>query len=151
MKFRNTFHLHPLFKADIFVPCGGRPDAVNMSNIDTFKSIKGDDGSSKPRFKLIVEGANLFITPDARLVSRMFSNYLSGKNLIDVCVGQILERQGILLFKDSSANKGGVTSSSMEVQAAIALKDSEHDKLMCTPPGGEAPEFYQSYAKEVQV
>ncbi|HEX9970808.1 MAG TPA: NAD-glutamate dehydrogenase domain-containing protein, partial [bacterium] len=26
--FRNTFHLHPMLKADLFVPCGGRPNSI---------------------------------------------------------------------------------------------------------------------------
>ena len=25
LEFRNAFHLHPKFSADLFVPCGGRP------------------------------------------------------------------------------------------------------------------------------
>lgn len=53
-----------------------------------------------PKFKYIVEGANLFISEGAR------------KKLID---------SGVILFKDASTNKGGVTSSSYEVQAAISL------------------------------
>jgi len=31
--------------------------------------------------------------------------------------------QNIILFKDASTNKGGVTSSSFEVQAALSLDD----------------------------
>ena len=34
-----------------------------------------------------------------------------------------LEDSGVILFKDSSTNKGGVTSSSFEVQAALSLTD----------------------------
>jgi len=129
IKFRNTFHLHPLFTADVFVPCGGRPAAVNMSNIDQFTRSKSEDGSSKRRFTLIVEGANLFITQDARLV---------------------LERQGVTLFKDASANKGGVTSSSCEVLAALALNDEEFSANMCSKEG-KLPDFYSNYAVEVQA
>jgi hypothetical protein len=44
--------------------------------------------------QIIVEGANLFLTQDARLQ---------------------LEKAGVILYKDSTANKGGVTSSSLEV------------------------------------
>lgn len=48
----------------------------------------------------MLEGANLFFTTDARLA---------------------LEKAGATIFKDASANKGGVTSSSLEVLAALAL------------------------------
>lgn len=58
----------------------------------------------KPKFKYIVEGANLFITENAR---------------------PILEDAGVILFKDASANKGGVTSSSFEVLAAMIMNDGE--------------------------
>lgn len=36
-----------------------------------------------------------------------------------------LEDSGVILFKDASTNKGGVTSSSYEVQAAMSFKDEE--------------------------
>jgi glutamate dehydrogenase len=123
LAFRNDFHLHPLATADLFVPCGGRPESVNIQNIGQFMN---KDGS--PRFKVIVEGANLFITPEAR---------------------SVLERAGVVLFKDASANKGGVTSSSLEVLAALALTDAEAAQHMSVPKGGPAPEFYSSYVKDV--
>jgi len=34
VKFRNGFHLNPMVKADYFVPCGGRPESVNLENVD---------------------------------------------------------------------------------------------------------------------
>jgi glutamate dehydrogenase len=61
--FRNDFHLHPLAQADMFVPCGGRPESVNLTNV---RSLLDKEGKS--RFKIIVEGANLFFTQDARMV-----------------------------------------------------------------------------------
>ncbi|CEG82668.1 Putative Glutamate dehydrogenase [Rhizopus microsporus] len=57
---------------------------------------------------------------------------------------------GIKIFKDASANKGGVTSSSLEVLAALAFNDEEFEEHMCVKPKGSAPEFYQAYVKEVQ-
>jgi glutamate dehydrogenase len=33
LAFRNDFHLHPLAAADMFVPCGGRPESVNLTNV----------------------------------------------------------------------------------------------------------------------
>jgi glutamate dehydrogenase len=86
--FRNTFHLRTDVKYDLMVPCGGRPEAIDLGNVGYL--IK--NGTSTIPY--IVEGANLFITQDAKLR---------------------LENAGAILFKDASANKGGVTSSSMEV------------------------------------
>jgi hypothetical protein len=42
--FRNSFHLHPLVSTDIFVPCGGRPEAVNIRNVHL---MFNKDGSLK--------------------------------------------------------------------------------------------------------
>ena len=122
LEFRNTFHLHPLFKADIFVPCGGRPSSVTINNWTTYLNESGE-----PRFKVIVEGANLFITQQARLR---------------------LEEKGVVLYKDASANKGGVTSSSLEVLASLALTDQESDELMCVKDGMSS-EFRQKYIHEI--
>jgi hypothetical protein len=56
------------------------PEAVNVSNMAALIDAEG-----KPHFKYIVEGANLFLTQQARLH---------------------LEKRKVVLFKDSSANKG---------------------------------------------
>lgn len=119
--FRNTAHLR--FKADLFVPCGGRPEAVNISNVATLVDSEG-----KPHFKYIVEGANLFFTQQARLY---------------------LEKRKVALFKDSSANKGGVTSSSLEVLAGLALTTDEYTNLMIFKDG-KPSSFYLDYVKDVQ-
>jgi glutamate dehydrogenase len=37
---------------------------------------------------------------------------------------------GVVLFKDASANKGGVTSSSLEVLVGLGLSDTEYLELM---------------------
>ncbi|EIN12308.1 NAD-specific glutamate dehydrogenase [Punctularia strigosozonata HHB-11173 SS5] len=120
--FRNTAHLR--FKADLLVPCGGRPEAVNISNVAALVDSEG-----KPHFKYIVEGANLFLTQQARLY---------------------LEKRKVILFKDSSANKGGVTSSSLEVLAGLALSTDEYVNLMIFKDG-EPSAFYQSYVKDIQA
>ncbi|KAJ1677825.1 NAD-dependent glutamate dehydrogenase [Spiromyces aspiralis] len=127
LTFRNLFHLNSRAHADIFVPCGGRPESVDINNVH---KLLEDGEDNAPHFKYIVEGANLFFTQDARL---------------------FLEKRGVHLFKDASANKGGVTSSSLEVLAALALSDDEHQKLMCKQPDGTLPEFYQEYVKSVQT
>ena len=30
LHFRNNFHLHPDVHGDFFVPCGGRPESINL-------------------------------------------------------------------------------------------------------------------------
>ncbi|DAZ97165.1 TPA: hypothetical protein N0F65_004015 [Lagenidium giganteum] len=126
-EFRNLFHLRPTLTADFFVPCGGRPAAVNLNNVEQFM-YQADKRTL--RFKYIVEGANLFFTQDARLR---------------------LEDAGVILFKDASANKGGVTSSSLEVLAALAMTDAEFAEHMAVDEkAGSKPKFYVDYVKEVQ-
>ena len=122
LEFRNTFHLNPRFKADLFVPCGGRPSSININNWRTYLNDNGD-----PRFKVVVEGANLFLTQQARLR---------------------LEEKGVIIYKDASANKGGVTSSSLEVLSGLALTDEEYDRLMCVKDGVISP-FRRAYIEEI--
>ena len=131
LKFRNEFHLHPLSSADMFVPCGGRPEAVDINNVHLLFSTEktGDQEVLVPRFKYIVEGANLFFTQEARIR---------------------LEAAGVMIFKDASANKGGVTSSSLEVLAALAFTDEEFSKHMQVS-SGIVPEFYQEYIRSVHA
>ncbi|MCX7030788.1 MAG: NAD-glutamate dehydrogenase [Spirochaetes bacterium] len=117
--FRNSFHLDPRVRADLFVPCGGRPKSVNLAN---WRSLL--DAEGRPAFRWIVEGANLFITQEARLK---------------------LEEKGVAVFKDSSTNKGGVISSSLEVLAALAMDDESYARLMCTAPGAAEPAFRRRY------
>ncbi|MBK8481730.1 MAG: NAD-glutamate dehydrogenase [Proteobacteria bacterium] len=121
--FRDTFHLNPLAQADLFVPCGGRPDSVHINNVGQLIDARG-----VPRFRIIVEGANLFFTQAARIA---------------------LEEAGVILFKDASANKGGVTSSSLEVLAGLALSDAEFAAHMLVT-GAEPPAFYRDYVVEAQ-
>ncbi len=120
--FRNKFHLLDYAKSDIFVPCGGRPGAINITN---WKSLF--DRNGKPKFRAIIEGANLFITEDARLR---------------------LEENGVILFKDASTNKGGVTSSSLEVYASLALSDEEYEEYMRVHEG-KISDFRKSYVNEI--
>ena len=63
-----------------YIPICFSPGAVNVSNMAALIDAEG-----KPHFKFIVEGANLFLTQQARLY---------------------LEKRKVVLFKDSSANKG---------------------------------------------
>ncbi|KAJ5779169.1 Glutamate/phenylalanine/leucine/valine dehydrogenase C-terminal [Penicillium paradoxum] len=123
MVFRNTYHLRSQEKFDVFVPCGGRPESIDLASVG--KLIK----DNKSIIPFIVEGANLFITQDAKLR---------------------LEKAGCILYKDASANKGGVTSSSLEVLASLSFNDEEFVEHMCIREDGTVPEFYQAYVKEVQ-
>lgn len=122
--FRNTYHLRDTGLTDMFVPCGGRPESIDLVSVS--KVIK----EGKSTIPYIVEGANLFITQDAKLR---------------------LEEAGCIVFKDASANKGGVTSSSLEVLASLSFDDIGFAQHMCHDAKGNAPEFYQAYVKEVQA
>ena len=129
--FRNTFHLRDASQYDLFVPCGGRPESINLSTVN---KIIVNGKSSIP---YIVEGANLFITQSAKLR---------------------LEKAGCVVYKDASANKGGVTSSSLEVLASLSFDDEGFIQNMCIRSDdsdgadgeGKAPPFYDSYVRQVQ-
>lgn len=121
--FRNLFHLRGGSHYDMFVPCGGRPESIDLS---TANKLIVDGKSVIP---YIVEGANLFITQDAKLR---------------------LEKAGCILYKDASANKGGVTSSSLEVLASLSFDDEGFLKHMCVGEDGVAPDFYNRYVAGVQ-
>ena len=34
LSFRNNFHFQSDASADLFVPCGGRPDSININNVE---------------------------------------------------------------------------------------------------------------------
>jgi len=121
--FRNTFHLREGETYDLFVPCGGRPESIDLST--AAKLIV----NGKSTVKFLVEGANLFVTQDAKLR---------------------LEKAGCIIYKDASANKGGVTSSSLEVLASLSFDDASFLQNMCVGDDGTVPEFYQSYVRQVQ-
>ena len=54
-----------------------------------------------------------------------------------------------MLFKDSSANKVGVTSSSLEVLAGLSLSSEEYVENMIFKDG-KPSSFYQSYVRDIQ-
>ncbi len=90
---------HNTVPADLFIPCGGRPYTINDENWRQFLRADG-----KPSARVMVEGANIFLTAGAR---------------------RHLEDAGLIVIKDSSANKGGVICSSYEVLAGLVLSDEE--------------------------
>jgi len=123
LDFRNAFHLWGGVTADFFVPCGGRPSSVTIDNVDSLF-----DASGQCRFKYIVEGANLFITEGAR---------------------NVLQNRGVPLFKDASTNKGGVTSSSLEVLAGLSMSEDDLAINMSVSADGDVPAFYEEYVKGI--
>lgn len=86
-------------QADVFLPCGGRPRTLHAKNWEKFL-----DETGQPTAKLIVEGANLYLDEEARVK---------------------LESKGVLVIKDSSANKCGVICSSFEILSGLLLTPEE--------------------------
>jgi glutamate dehydrogenase len=86
-------------ETDLFIPAGGRPETIAMHNVEQFFKADG-----QPTAKVIVEGANSFITPDAR---------------------RVLQQRGVVIMRDASANKCGVISSSYEIIANLTLSEAE--------------------------
>lgn len=75
-----------------------------------------------------MEGANLFVTEAVR---------------------PKLQQGGMMLFKDASTNKGGVTSSSLEVLAALSVPEAEFMKNFTIQQDGKVPKMYEEYVQEV--
>ena len=91
-------------KITAFVPCGGFKDTINGENVRQFLDLFAD-------LQVIVEGANVFFDDASR--------------------EHIARESQILQIKDSSANKGGVTSSAIaEVLSAFLLGDSYESFLV---------------------
>merc|ERR1719384_3006947 len=98
-RMRNS--MHNRVKADVFVPAGGRPNTIHKGNWEQFL----DPSTGKSSSPLIVEGANIFTTPEARQL--------------------LFEKAGVLIVKDSSANKCGVITSSFEICSSMLLSEEE--------------------------
>jgi glutamate dehydrogenase len=86
-------------EADLFIPGGGRPETIDRDNWQRFLRPDGT-----PSARAIVEGANSFITPEARVQ---------------------LQKKGIIVMRDASANKCGVISSSYEIIGNLLLSEEE--------------------------
>ena len=91
--------LHNRAEADLFIPSGGRPDTMNIKNWARFLKKDGT-----PSARAMVEGANIFISPEARAR---------------------LEADGMLAVPGPSANKTGVICSSYEILAGLILSTDE--------------------------
>ncbi|MBF0413857.1 MAG: NAD-glutamate dehydrogenase [Desulfamplus sp.] len=109
--FHRTFLIDPanrrfISKANIeaFIPCGGFKDTINHANVQNFVN-------NFKELKFIVEGANVFFDDASR-------RYIAAST-------------NIKQIKDSTANKGGVFSSSIaEVLTAFLLGEDYEDKLL---------------------
>jgi glutamate dehydrogenase len=84
---------------DLFLPCGGRPETIDGANWHRLF-----EGNGKPGVKVITEGANSFITPKAR---------------------EEIQKKGVIVLRDASANKCGVISSSYEIIANLLMSEKE--------------------------
>ncbi|MCP3677016.1 MAG: NADP-specific glutamate dehydrogenase GdhA, partial [Deltaproteobacteria bacterium] len=86
------------------IPCGGFKDTVNHGNVREFLSLFQE-------LEFIVEGANVFFDDGSRR--------------------HIATATTIRQIKDSTANKGGVFSSSVaEILTAFLLQDEYEEKLL---------------------
>lgn len=85
--------------ADLFLPCGGRPETIDGNN---WNRLFAGDGT--PTARVITEGANSFITPDARVE---------------------IQKRGVVVIRDASANKCGVISSSYEIIGNLLMTEKE--------------------------
>ncbi|QSH41019.1 NAD-glutamate dehydrogenase [Lentisphaerota bacterium ZTH] len=97
-EFMSYFQDNMYNYADVFIPCGGRPSTIDISNWQDY-CPNGSNSSMA-----IVEGANSFITPEARVK---------------------LQDAGIIIVKDASANKCGVITSSYEIMSGLMLDHEE--------------------------
>jgi glutamate dehydrogenase len=102
----NQAHRQYISEANIraFIPCGGFKDTVNQGNVRRFLELFQE-------LRFIVEGANVFFDDAARRY--------------------IATQTNIKQIKDTTANKGGVFSSSIaEVLTGFLLGEDYEDKLL---------------------
>ncbi len=86
-------------EADLFIPAGGRPETIDD---ESWPRLFKENG--RPTCKAIVEGANSFLTPRAR---------------------DEIQKRGVIVIRDASANKCGVIASSYEIIANLLMSDGE--------------------------
>jgi glutamate dehydrogenase len=99
-EFSREYSMLPFkVQADLFIPAGGRPETIDKDNWEDYLLADGT-----PSAAAIVEGANSFITPEARLN---------------------LQKEGVIIMRDASANKCGVISSSYEIIGNLLLSEEE--------------------------
>ena len=104
-EFMYLFQNNICHKADVFIPCGGRPRTITPANVPAYAP------NGVPSSRAIVEGANSFISPEARLE---------------------LQKLGVVIVKDASANKCGVITSSYEIISGIILDEKDFQSVKTT-------------------
>ena len=92
----------------VFVPCGGLKDTINAGNVRDFLRVFAE-------LRVIVEGANVFFDDTAREI--------------------IASETDILQIRDSSANKGGVTCSSVAEVLTAFLLEEEYEAVLVDDAG----------------
>jgi len=97
--YKEIDHLIFSVSTDLFLPCGGRPETIDRNNWHRLLDPEG-----KPTLRVITEGANSFLTPEARIE---------------------LQKKGVIVIRDASANKCGVISSSYEIIANLLMTTKE--------------------------
>lgn len=99
-EFHREFDSLPFtVEADLFIPAGGRPETIDRDNWQQYFLADG-----RPSSRVVIEGANSFLTPEARVQ---------------------LQQKGVIIMRDASANKCGVISSSYEIIANLLLTEQE--------------------------
>jgi glutamate dehydrogenase len=124
-----------LCQADAFVPAGGRPASIHLAN---WRDFLQPDGT--PSARVIVEGANLFVTQEARQALFDHRTFLlwawpPPTSTFPVWRQALFDEVRLPIVKDSSANKCGVICSSMEIAASMLLDEKEFLELKpaCAP------------------
>ena len=97
--YQELEHLTFSVSVDLFLPCGGRPETINGEN---WQKLFAENGI--PMARVISEGANSYITPEAR---------------------EEIQKRGVIVLRDASANKCGVISSSYEIIANLLMSEKE--------------------------
>ncbi|MGB9642355.1 MAG: NADP-specific glutamate dehydrogenase GdhA [Candidatus Ratteibacteria bacterium] len=87
---------------NVFIPCGGFRATINAGNVEKFLQLFSE-------LKIIVEGANVFFDDTAR---------------------DVIHKMGILQIRDCSANKGGVTSSSLAEVLPSFLLGNRYEEIL---------------------
>lgn len=108
--------------ADILLPGGGRPSTINLGNVHRLRDKDGN-----PRYKVLDEAANIFVTKDAY---------------------PIIEAMGIKITPGPSANKGGVIASASDVLVGYVFDDIQFIQEMCVRDNG-IPKFRKDYIASV--
>lgn len=86
-------------RADLFLPCGGKPDTIDGQN---WRKFFAED--REPCARVVVEGTGSFVSPEA---------------------SASLQKGGVIMLPDSSASKCGVIASSYEVIANLLMTEQE--------------------------